>query len=52
LLPRIHPRLLPPLFGLLSRKRVSDWAFEHYLRVAPPEMAGETPVRGELPVHG
>jgi digeranylgeranylglycerophospholipid reductase len=39
LLPRIHPRLLPPLFALLSRKRVADWSFEHYLRVAPPEFA-------------
>jgi menaquinone-9 beta-reductase len=52
LLPRIHPRLLAPLFGLLSRKTVSDWAFERYLRVAPPEFAGELPMRGELPVHG
>jgi flavin-dependent dehydrogenase len=40
LLPRIHPRLLPHAFGLLSRKRVADWAFEHYLRIAPPEFAG------------
>jgi len=42
LLPRIRPRLLPPLFALLSRKRVADWAFEHYLRVAPPEFADRT----------
>src|SRR3954447_21941894 len=26
LLPRIHPRLLPPVFGLLSRKRAAGWA--------------------------
>jgi flavin-dependent dehydrogenase len=43
LLPRIHPRLLPRAFGLLSRKRVADWAFEHYLRIAPPEFAGAPP---------
>jgi flavin-dependent dehydrogenase len=39
LLPRIHPRLLPAVFGALSRKRVADWAFDHYLRIAPPEFA-------------
>ena len=43
LLPRIHPRLLPPAFALLSRKTVADWAFEHYLRIAPPEFAGPAP---------
>jgi flavin-dependent dehydrogenase len=43
LLPRIHPRVLPPLFALLSRRRVADWAFEHYLRIAPPEFAGPPP---------
>jgi flavin-dependent dehydrogenase len=43
LLPRIHPRLLPPAFGLLSRKAVADWAFDHYLRIAPPEFAGPPP---------
>jgi flavin-dependent dehydrogenase len=43
LLPRIHPRLLPPAFGLLSRKLVANWAFDHYLRIAPPEFAGPPP---------
>ncbi|HEX4735002.1 MAG TPA: hypothetical protein VH247_11345, partial [Thermoleophilaceae bacterium] len=43
LLPRIHPRLLPPLFGMLSSKLVADWAFDHYLRTAPPEFAGPPP---------
>jgi flavin-dependent dehydrogenase len=43
LLPRIHPRLLPPAFGLLSRRRVAEWAFDHYLRIAPPEFAGAPP---------
>jgi flavin-dependent dehydrogenase len=45
LLPRVHPRLLPAAFGLLSRRRVADWAFEHYLRIAPPEFAGPPPGR-------
>jgi flavin-dependent dehydrogenase len=43
LLPRIHPWLLPPVFGLLSRKLVADWAFDHYLKIAPPEFAGPPP---------
>jgi menaquinone-9 beta-reductase len=43
LLPRIHPRLLPLAFGLLSRKTIADWAFDHYLRIAPPEFAGSPP---------
>jgi menaquinone-9 beta-reductase len=45
LLPRIPPRLLPLAFGLLSRKTIADWAFDHYLRVAPPEFAGPPPGR-------
>ena len=40
LLPRIPPRLLPVAFGALSRRVVADWAFDHYLRIAPPEFAG------------
>jgi flavin-dependent dehydrogenase len=43
LLPRIHPRLLPPAFGVLSRKLVAEWAFDHYLKIAPPEFAGPAP---------
>jgi flavin-dependent dehydrogenase len=45
LLPRIRPRLLPAAFGALSTKTVADWAFEHYLRIAPPEFAGPPPER-------
>src|SRR3954466_14874219 len=43
LLPRIHPRLLKPAFGALSRRLVADWAFDHYLKIAPPEFAGPPP---------
>jgi menaquinone-9 beta-reductase len=43
LLPRIPPRLLPGAFGLLSTEIVADWAFDHYLRIAPPSFAGEPP---------
>ena len=47
LLPRIPPRLLPPAFGLLSRKLVADWAFDHYLKIAPPEFVGPPRVVAE-----
>jgi flavin-dependent dehydrogenase len=47
LLPRIHPRLLPAAFGALSRKTVADWAFDHYLKIAPPEFAGPPPAAGD-----
>jgi flavin-dependent dehydrogenase len=43
LLPRIPPRVLPAAFRLLSTRTVADWAFDHYLRIAPPSFAGETP---------
>jgi flavin-dependent dehydrogenase len=45
LLPRIPPRLLPSAFRLLSTRLVADWAFDHYLKVAPPGFAGEPPRR-------
>jgi flavin-dependent dehydrogenase len=43
LLPRIPPRLLRPAFGLLGTRLVADWAFDHYLKIAPPGFAGEPP---------
>jgi flavin-dependent dehydrogenase len=39
LVPRIPPRALPFLLRAIGRPRVSRWAFEHYLRIAPPELA-------------
>ena len=47
LLPRIHPRALPPLFGVLASRTVADWAFDHYLKIAPPEFAGPPPTRAD-----
>jgi flavin-dependent dehydrogenase len=38
LVPRIPPRLLGPLIRLLGTKRVVDWSFDHYLRIAPPPL--------------
>jgi flavin-dependent dehydrogenase len=49
LLPRIPPRLLRPAFGLLSTRLVADWAFDHYLKIAAPEFAGDARVHAEPP---
>jgi flavin-dependent dehydrogenase len=49
LLPRIPPRVLPPAFRLLSTRLVADWAFDHYLRIAAPEFAGDARVHPEPP---
>jgi flavin-dependent dehydrogenase len=43
LVPRIHPRLLWPAIWSVTRRPVARWAFGHYLRIAPPEFAGEPP---------
>ncbi len=40
LVPRVPPRMLGPLIRLMGRKRFIDWAFAHYLAVAPPDFAG------------
>jgi flavin-dependent dehydrogenase len=40
LVPRVPPRLLGPLIRLMASKRFVDWAFDHYLAIAPPDYAG------------
>jgi flavin-dependent dehydrogenase len=40
LIPRIPPRLLGPMIRLLGSRRIVDWSFGHYLRIAAPEFAG------------
>ncbi len=44
---RIVPRIWPPLLNLvvrtMTRRPLVKWAFGHYLRIAPPEFAGEAP---------
>jgi flavin-dependent dehydrogenase len=45
LVPRIPPRVLPAAFTVLSSRLVADWAFDHYLRIAPPSFADEPPTR-------
>ena len=41
LVPRIPPRLLAPLIRALGAKRVVEWSFGHYLRIAPPPLADD-----------
>ena len=41
LIPRVPPRILAPAIRLMASKRFVDWSFDHYLRIAPPEFAGE-----------
>ncbi|HEV2858168.1 MAG TPA: NAD(P)/FAD-dependent oxidoreductase [Solirubrobacterales bacterium] len=41
LVPRVPPRILAPLIKLLGTKRFVNFAFDHYLAIAPPEYAGD-----------
>ena len=41
LVPRVPPRLLWPAIRAMGTKRFVDWSFGHYLRIAPPEFAGD-----------
>jgi len=43
LVPRVPPRLLHLGLRVLARRRVSRWAFEHYLAIAPPEFVAAPP---------
>jgi flavin-dependent dehydrogenase len=39
LVPRVPPRLLAPALRAMASKRFVDWAFGHYLSIAPPSFA-------------
>ena len=43
LVPRLHPRALRRVVGAMERRRLVDWSFGHYLRIAPPDFVGPTP---------
>ena len=43
LLPRLPARLQRAVIRAAGRKRFVDWAFGHYLRIAPPEFAHPAP---------
>ena len=45
LLPRLPARLQRAVIRAAGRKRFVDWAFGHYLRIAPPEFASN-PAQG------
>ena len=47
LLPRLPARAQRLLIRAAGRKRFVDWAFGHYLRIAPPEFAGPPSRRRE-----
>jgi flavin-dependent dehydrogenase len=53
LVPRVPPRLLAPALRAMERKRFVDWAFGHYLEIAPPRFAGDAPppVRRRAPAR-
>jgi flavin-dependent dehydrogenase len=44
-LPKLSPRLQRAVIRACGRKRFVDWAFDHYLRIAPPDFAGPAPER-------
>jgi len=43
LIPKVPPRLLGPTIRVLGARRFVDWAFGHYLKIAPPELASPSP---------
>jgi hypothetical protein len=43
LLPRLPARVQRAVISACGRRRFIDWAFGHYLRIAPPEAAGPAP---------
>ena len=45
LVPRVQPRLLGLMLRGMERPGFVEWAFDHYLRIAPPEFAGPPPSR-------
>jgi flavin-dependent dehydrogenase len=43
LVPRVWPPLLHRVVSTMTRPRLTQWSFGHYLRIAPPEFAGQAP---------
>ena len=43
LLPKLPARVQRAVIRACGRKRFVDWAFGHYLRIAPPDFAGPAP---------
>jgi digeranylgeranylglycerophospholipid reductase len=49
LLPRLSPRVQRAVIRACGRKRFVEWAFGHYLRIAPPEFADPAPTKTSEP---
>jgi menaquinone-9 beta-reductase len=49
LVPRVPPRLLAHGLRAMQCRRVVDWSFGHYLRIAPPELALEAAAPASSP---
>ncbi len=45
LVPRLRPRPLRGLVNAMTHRALVDWSFEHYMRIAPPDLAGATSPR-------
>jgi flavin-dependent dehydrogenase len=46
--PRLPPRALRRVLQVLGRERLTHWAFDRYLEIAPPEFVGARPRTPEL----
>jgi flavin-dependent dehydrogenase len=49
LVPRLPARIQRAVIRACGRKRFVDWAFRHYLGIAPPEFAGPAPEKRAEP---
>ncbi|MEJ7715851.1 MAG: hypothetical protein WKF40_09200 [Thermoleophilaceae bacterium] len=47
--PRLRPRPLRAVVALMCRRRLTSWAFRHYLDIAPPDQVGPPPAAGATP---
>ncbi len=47
--PRLRPRPLRAVVALMCRRRLTSWAFRHYLEIAPPDGVGAPPATGATP---
>jgi flavin-dependent dehydrogenase len=47
--PRVPPRILALATRAMASRAFTHWAFDHYLRIAPPEFAGPVRAPGSAP---
>ena len=45
----LHGRPLDTVTRFFTRPRVSAWAFQHYLEIAPPSLRGPAPPAAAVP---